>query len=368
MKFPTFYQSAPYTIGVELEFQILDSDNLNLASRAPELINEIPEQFRKKIKPEFYQAMVEINTAICNDMAQVEQDLTETCGFLESLTAKLNCCFFSASLHPFARYMDQELYPDDRYRSIMDDLQHAGRRLISQGLHVHIGLPDGETAVRVCDDIRPFLPILLALTTSSPFYQGEDTGFYSYRTKLFDTLPRSGIPDRIGNWSNFKDLMLMLKDAEIISGIREIWWDVRPHPDFGTIEIRLCDLPARLDEILGITALIQALVAGLAQGRIKAPDMKKEIILTNKWQAARYGLKGKYVDPAATGQADLGQAADELLEAVRLTAKELSCIKFLAAVKKIIKKGTSAHCQKSMYAENYKFKAIIEKLKGDFWK
>ena len=366
MEFPDFHQSAPYTIGVELEFQILDSDNLNLVSRAPELIGKIPRQFKKKIKPEFYQAMVEINTAICNDMAQVEQDLIETCNFLESVTSKLNCCFFSASLHPFARFTEQKLYPDDRYKTIMDDLQHAGRRLISQGLHVHIGLPDGETAIRVCDDIRPFLPILLALTTSSPFYQGQDTGFYSYRTKLFDALPRSGIPDRIGNWSNFKGLMLVLKNAGIIDGIREIWWDVRPHPDFGTVEVRLCDLPSRLDEILGITALIQALVAGLAQGGIKPPDMKKEIMLTNKWQAARYGLNGKYIDPAATGQKNLAQAGDELLKAVNRMAEKLSCVKFLTAVKRIIQKGTSAHSQKRMYGENHKFTTIIKRLKGDF--
>ena len=367
MKPLVFQKSAPFTLGVEVEFQLLDPLTLDLTPQSKPLLAKVPEEIKTRIKTEFIQSMIEINTSICADMTAVENDLTSICQSFETLTRTVNCIPFATSLHPFAMVHDRHVAEGERYHKIMDDLQMAGRRMITQALHVHIGMPDAETAVRVCDAIRPYLPLLLALTGSSPYFEGEETGFQSYRSNLFKTLPRSGIPETLGSWERFQELIVILNQGSILDGIKELWWDVRPHPVFGTLEIRICDLPSRFDEILAIVALCQALAVHLAAQTNTNNTTHREIILNNKWHAARYGLKGTYISPQPGRHSTFSEATVELLENLRPIATDLAISKYLAPIRRILQQGTSAQRQRAIYTKTGDFKLMIKELQRDFW-
>ena len=363
----TFAPSIPYTIGVELEFQLLDPETYNLTPKGPQLLALVEPDLQPRITAEFIQSMVEINTPICATMDEVADNLFLLCNRIKNLTQTCHCTAFSSSLHPFARTSDRLVSPNPRYHEIIADLQLSGRRMITQALHVHIGLPDKETTIKVCDSIRPYLPILLAMTTSSPFFEHEDTGFYSYRTNLFCCLPRTGIPESLGSWENFEKIILLMNQATILNGIKELWWDVRPHPDFGTIEIRICDLPARLHDILAMVAVIQALVATLARQDCDDHCPSREIIIHNKWNAARYGLDGTFIHHKPGHHMSFRQAASQMLDYIMPQARTLAAAPFIQPMNEILKNGTSAHRQKELYAQNQDLKEVIVTLQEEFW-
>ncbi len=362
-----FKNSEPFTIGVELEFQLLEREDLSLVSSSPEVLKMIPEGLKERVKQEFIRSMVEVTTGVCSNMAQVERELAEACGLVEEIAEKRGLTIYASSLHPFSKYRDQRLFDDSRYLAIMEELQLLGRRLITQGLHVHIGMSSGDQAIKVFDAIRRYLPILLALTASSPFFQGEDTGLQSYRTKLFSALPRSGMPGTLVRWQGFVQLVNTLTDAGIIDDVRELWWDVRPHPYFGTIEIRICDLPSRFDEILGVAALVQALVAWLAESPPSPPPFWY-LIKGNKWQATRYGLRGRFVDPVGRSMISMKAALIELIKNVSPYAKRLGGLPYLMALERVLKQGSSADRQRCIFNERGDFRAMIKKMKSCFWK
>ncbi|MEA3547088.1 MAG: YbdK family carboxylate-amine ligase [Thermodesulfobacteriota bacterium] len=362
-----FHPSQPFTLGVELEFQLLDPVTLDLIPRGPDLLSKVEPELRNQVKPEFIQSMVEVCTTVCQDMTEVAENLDLLCHYLETLGQDAGCLPYATSLHPFARLKKRHVSPAQRYHEIMDELQIVGRRMITQALHVHIGLEDKESLIRLCDSIRTFLPVLLALSTSSPYWQEEDTGMHSYRTCLFQNLPRSGIPAVLGSWENFEELIVVLNQATLLSGIRELWWDVRPHPDFGTIEIRLCDLPCRFDEILAIVALVQALCATLIK-REPQPFPPQDIIIHNKWHAARYGLSGTFINSRPGRHSSFATAVEELLELVRDEAKNLGGYGYLGPIKRILQQGASSRRQRKLYEKYGSFPAMIEKIQQDFWK
>jgi carboxylate-amine ligase len=248
----------------------------------------------------------------------------------------------------------------------MDDLQMVGRRFITQGLHVHVGMEDYEDAIRVCDNIRLFLPILLALTCSSPFYEGLDTGLQSYRAKLFEALPLAGMPDELGSWDEFIEMVDLLMNTGIISEVRDLWWDVRPHPDFGTIEIRICDLPSRFEEILAVVALIQGLVANITEtDKHLNPNM--QVLKSNKWQAARYGLEGRFVYPLLQKKISMQEAAEEIFTKARPAMEKLGTTQYLEILKRIVSSGTSSKLQREIYDRQNDFPAIIKEIYPEFW-
>ncbi len=361
-----FKSSHPFTLGVEIELQILDADSLELVSRAPEILALVPEELRLRIKPEFIRSMIEVNTEICADMDQVKESLGRLIREAEKLARQNNCLLYAASLHPFARHNDQELSDHPRYNRIMEDLQFVGRRFITQGLHVHVGMNDRDAAIRVSDSIRLFLPILLALTCSSPYYEGIDTGLQSYRAKLFEALPLAGMPDQLESWDKYLEMVRLLTNTGIITSVRDLWWDVRPHPDFGTIEIRICDLPSTFYEILAIVALIQGLVAEMTESdRHLNPNM--QVLKSNRWQAARYGLAGTFVYPLLQKRISMEEAAGEIFAKVSSTMTSLGTSRYLDDLRRIIRTGTSAVQQRRIYGEQQDFSAIIKELQPRFW-
>ncbi len=366
----TFVPSPSYTLGVELEFQTLNEESLNLAPLAPILLETAPAILRPRITHEWIRSILEIRTGICTSVRDVENDLLQTCSMAEELAADNNCLLFAASLHPFARPEDQLLTNDIRYERIMEELQIVGRRFISQGFHVHVGMIDGDTAIKVCDRIQPYLPLFLALSASSPFFQGEDTGLMSYRTKLFEALPLAGIYQEIGNWEKFLAEINLLRDAGVIESIKDLWWDARPHPGFGTIEIRACDLPVQFGDILGLTALIQCFVATLAESDLPAVACNHQFLRCNKWQAVRYGLEGKFFDPfgfLGGGKMSLREAVLRLVQKVQPMAQRFASERYMNMLDRILKEGPGADCQRRAYAETSDFKKVIKQLHENFW-
>ncbi len=365
----TFAKSDPFTLGVELQFQLLHPTTLDLAPRSTAFLNKVPDAFRGRIRAEFLRSAIEVNTGICADMNELEHEMGTLCRTFETLARAVDCLGLATSLHPFAQAKDRHLSPGEPHQQTLDDLQMASRSLITQAMHVHIGMPDATTAVRLCDAIRPYLPLLLALTTSSPYFEGEDSGFSSYRTNLCQALPRSGVPETLGTWQRFRDLVTVLNETTPLSGIKELWWDVRPHPQFGTLEIRICDMPSRFEDILAVVALCQLLAVSLAGTEGEPPAVPhREIMLSNKWNASRYGLAGTYIAPQAGGRhIPFGQAATELLEALRPEATELATTRYLAPVKRILQQGTSAQRQRAIYRKTGDFRVVIEELRREFW-
>lgn len=365
-----FISSPSYTLGVELEFQTLDRDTLNLAPFAPILLESAPEILRPRITQEWIRSILEIRTGICRSVRDVENDLLQTCSMAEELAADNNCLLFAASLHPFAQSKDQLLTSDARYERIMEELQIVGKRFITQGFHVHVGMVDGDTAVKVCDRIQPYLPLLLALSASSPYYQGQDTGLMSYRTKLFEALPQAGIFQEIGGWDTFVRDLEQLRNAGVIESIKDLWWDARPHPGFGTLEIRACDLPVQFGDILGITALIQAFVATLAESDMEMASCNHYFLRSNKWQAVRYGLDGTFFDSPGFlggGKMRFQEAVKSLVQKVQPMVKRLGTRRYVDMLDRILIEGSGADCQRRAYNKSRDFRKVVKQLHEKFW-
>ena len=366
----TFASSPSYTLGVELEFQTLDTESLNLAPLAPILLDTAPTILRPRITHEWIRSILEIRTGICNSVRDVENDLLQTCSMAEELAADNDCLLFAASLHPFAKSEDQVLTKDVRYERIMEELQIVGRRFISQGFHVHVGMIDGDTAVKVCDRIQPYLPIFLALSASSPFFQGQDTGLMSYRTKLFEALPLAGIYGEIGDWNSFLNDLTMLQGAGVIESVKDLWWDARPHPVFGTLEIRACDLPVQFADILGLTALIQCFIASLAETNTPVSTCNQQFLRWNKWQAVRYGLDGKFIDPIGLlggGDMTFREAAHRLVQKMRPMTERFASERYIKMIDRILEQGTGAEVQRRAYTKHGDFRKVIRQLHETFW-
>ncbi len=366
-----FAGSRPFTIGVELEFQLIDQDNYNLVPLAPAIIDSVPKQYASRVVPEFLQSILEIRTGVCTSISDVEQDLGQSIRAVRNIAEKAGCLLFSSSLHPFACPEDQVLSFGERYWRIMKELQYVGRQFICQGLHIHIGVKDKETAIKACDTLQAYLPILLSMSCSSPFFRGDDTGFQSYRTKLFEALPLAGITGFHGSWKGLEQEVDMLRTHHIISEFRDLWWDVRPSPNFGTIEIRACDLPLQFNQVLGLTALAQALTAGLAAGLARHESVSHQVLSCNKWQAARHGLKGSFVDPLGllgSSSMMMADAAKKMIELLSPFLKEFGGDSYISHLEKMIeKKMTGADKQRVLVAGRLDFHAMMKNIYEQYW-
>ena len=261
----TFASSSGPTLGVEIELNLVDAQTLALRSGVTPILENLPPELQGSVKPELFQCYLEINTAICRDVAEVERDLTAKIKVVEQVARNQGMLLYWGGAHPFSRWQDQEVTPDERYLGLVDLLQETARRLVTYGLHVHVGLDSGDKAIMMCDRILPHLPMLLALSVNSPFWQGRNTGLHSHRIKIMETLPTSGLPPLMRNWSEYTWLLNHMIETGFIKTVREIWWDVRPHHNFGTIEVRICDMPPSLHHVLGLTALVQCLVHDLSE-------------------------------------------------------------------------------------------------------
>ena len=361
-----FNSSPEPTIGVEIEFQLVDKNNLDLNNISSKVLANVDKEFSDKIKCELVESMIEINTDICSNVEEAEKDIKKTINYLEEILKNYESELSCSSLHPFAIGKNQIVTDNDRYKRIMNDLQMVGKRFISQGLHIHIGIGDAEKAIKVNNALRIYLPLLLSLSTSSPFFEGEDTGLHSYRTKLFEALPLAGMPDYLNSWKHIENLTEHLESAGIINSVKDLWWDVRPHPGFGTVEIRVCDIPINFTEIIALVALIQALVVTLIN-LDPYPDTHIQILQSNKWQAARYGLDGVFVEPKTFKKLSMRKAIENLYMFVEPAIISLDSKKYFNTLEKILNSDTGSTKQRKIYNSSNNFEYMLQSLKEQFY-
>lgn len=358
-----FNSSPASTIGVEVELQLVDRKTRELTSAAAEIIDSFGEV--DWLKKELLQSTIEINTDVCADISEVETDLSARLDQVRNCADKLGFALLSAGTHPFSRWEEQLVSDDERYRRLVDKVQWPARRMLIFGLHVHVGVPDGESAIQITNHLEPWLPHLLALSASSPFWEGKDTGLASCRSKIFETLPTAGLPYRHENWEEFEQLVGALVRSEGIESIREIWWDVRPHPGFGTVEVRICDAMPTLGETLALAALVQALIVYL-QERIDegptTPILHPRIVTENKWRAARYSMEGSTIVDETGTQRPIAETMERLLVDLAPVFEKLGSQAQVPMLQRMIREPPSYARQRRVFEEAGGTEAVVDAL------
>ncbi|MFP8872775.1 MAG: YbdK family carboxylate-amine ligase, partial [Myxococcota bacterium] len=311
---------------------------MNLSSSIEAVLAALPTNAAACYKPELMQSVIEINTGVCTTIGEAEQDLLAKLGVMESVADQLGLRLWWGATHPFSCWREQKITPDARYQSLVDLLQEMARRLVTFGLHVHVGVDSGDKAVMICDRIMQHLPTLLALSCSSPFWENRSTGLQSHRSKVMEGLPTAGLPTLMRNWSEYAWLVNHMIDTGFINTIREIWWDVRPHHNFGTVEVRVCDMPGNLEDTLAIAGLVQCLVHALSdeidEGTYQH-DCHPMMVRQNKWRAARFGTKAQLVKFYTYKVQPLSEIMRTLADWLRPTAESLDCVSYLERAKQM---------------------------------
>ncbi|HEX9953409.1 MAG TPA: glutamate--cysteine ligase [Rubricoccaceae bacterium] len=357
-----FNGSPAPTLGVEIELQILDPQTCNLKQGSTLILDRVGDH--PKVKQELTQSTIEVITGICNNVAETTADLAGSMRELYALGDEMGLTFASAGTHPFGQWRDQKIFPNDRYQALVDKIQWPARRLLIYGLHVHVGVSSGEKAIVVMNALTTYLPHLLALSASSPFIDFEDTGLASARSKIFEAMPTAGLPYRLANYGEFQTFMNTLVRARAIESVREIWWDIRPHPGFGTLEIRICDAPSTLREIAALTALVQCLVVVLGEryeAGVPMGILQPWILRENKWRAARHGLDADVITDNEGHHGPLRDLVPDLVARLAPVAERLGCSEQLAAVHEMVA-NASYERQRARYAETNRLPDVVAML------
>ncbi len=354
-----------FTIGVEEEFQIVDPHTWELRSHVSQLLEAGSRSLGDQMKREMHQSIVEVGTSICEDVHQLQREMQKIRSELCAAADRAGLAVAAAGTHPFSSWIDQVISPGERYEHIVEELQQLARSLLIFGLHVHVAVPDRTTAIDIMNAARYFLPHLLALSTSSPFWMGRDTGLKSYRTTIFRRFPRTGVPDHFGSWSEYENYVNLLIDLHCIDDGKRIWWDIRPHPTFGTLEFRVCDVPTRVEDTVAIAALAQAIVVKLHKLYTKNMGFRlyrRALIEENKWRAARWGLDGNLIDFGKKSEVPMRDLAVELIDFVDDVVDDLGSRSHVEHVRTILREGTSADRQLRVYRETNDLKAVVQHL------
>lgn len=355
-----------FTLGIEEEFQIVDPRTRELRSHVVEILEEGVMLLGEQIKPEMIQSMVEVGTGICRNIEEARADITNLRSVISSLARKNGLVIIAASTHPISRWQDQKIFEDERYELLVQELQTVARSLLIFGLHVHVGVPDRDRQIHIMNAARYFLPHVLALTTSSPFWMAHNTGLKSYRSEIFKQFPRTDIPDHFDSYASFQRYIDLLIKTGCIDNGKKIWWDVRPHPFFPTLEFRVCDIPTRVDDTIAIAALFQAIVAKLStliEKNLGFRLYRRLLIQENKWRAVRYGLDGSMIDFGKQKEVPTRDLIHELLDFVDDVVDPLGSRKEIEHIHTIMQRGTSADEQLEVYNNsNNDLNAVVDKL------
>ena len=353
------------TLGIEIELGLVDGRTMALSSSFAELAKQLPKDSAEQLKPELMQCVVEVITGVCETVDDAGADLRKKIATLETVTDELGLRLWWGATHPFSPWREQQVTPDERYYKLVELLQELARRLVTFGLHVHVGVDSGDKAVMICDRILRHLPTLLALSASSPFWEGRKTGLQSHRSKVMEGLPTAGMPTLMRNWSEYVWLVNHMVDTGFINTIREIWWDVRPHHAFGTVEVRVCDMPGNLEDTLAISALIQCLVKALSDeidGGTYQHDCHPMMVRQNKWRATRFGTGAHLVDSFTYQVVTVAQAVDNLADKLTPIAANLGCEHHLERCRHIAASPSWADRQLSIQAETGSAEQVVRQL------
>jgi glutamate---cysteine ligase / carboxylate-amine ligase len=352
-----------FTLGIEEEFQIIDPVSRELRSHIEEILDQGRMVLKENVKAELHQSVVEVGTDICEDVQCVRRNVTALRTDLARLARKAGLSIAAAGTHPFSHWIDQKISKGDRYQGVINDLQQVARANLIFGLHVHVGMPDRETGIQLMNTARYFLPHIFALSTNSPFWVGRDTGFKSYRLQIFQRFPRTGIPDAFDSVNEHDDYVNLLVKTGCIDNAKKIWWDIRLHPHFHTLEFRICDIPMRVDETICLAAVMQAVIAKLH--RLHARNMgyriyRSRLLAENRWRASRYGIGGKMIDFGKQAEVETRSLIGELLEFVDDVADDLGSREELDYVHEILRLGTGADRQLEVYNRTKDLKAVVD--------
>ena len=354
-----------FTIGVEEEFQIIDPETLELRSHVIQLLSAASRGLGDQVKQEMHQSIVETGTKICDNVGELRVEMHRTRGELVAAAERTGLQVAAAGTHPFSSWIDQVISPGERYQNIVEEMGQLARSLLIFGMHVHVAMPDKQTTIDMMNMVRYFLPHLLALSTSSPFWMGRNTGLKSFRTTVFRRFPRTGIPETFLSWSEYENFVNLLVRLNCIDNGKKIWWDVRPHPAFGTLEFRMFDVATRVEEAVSIAALTQAIVVKLHKLYMKNISWRlyrRALIEENKWRAARYGIEGKFIDFGKEAEIPMRELVPELLEFVDDVVDELGSRSALDYVHTIMSMGTSAERQLRVFGQSGDLKEVVKHL------
>src|SRR6059036_1951350 len=354
-----------FTLGIEEEFAIIDPETRELRSHIHEILEGGKVILKEQIKPEMHQSVVELGTEICDSIEHARAHVIELRSRLAELAGRSGLKIASAGTHPLSHWRDQLITEGERYQEIVKDMQLVARANLIFGLHVHVGIPNRQSAIHVMNQARYFLPHIYALSANSPFWVGQDTGLKGYRLKVFERFPRTGIPDAFESLSEYEDYCKLLVKTGCVDNAKKIWWDIRLHPFFDTLEVRVCDAQSRVDDTLAVAALIQAVIVKLhklLQQNTTFRVYRRRLLDENRWRASRYGIDGKLIDFGRETEVETRSLLSELLEFVSTEVTELGSMHEMAHVERIMREGTGADRQLAVWERTQDMKTVVDHI------
>jgi carboxylate-amine ligase len=354
-----------FTLGIEEEYMVMDPQTRELRSHEQKIVEQAHKVLRDKVKAEFHQAVVEVGTQICANIEEAREDVAMLRKTISTIAEDLGYSIGASGTHPFSKWELQLITDHPRYFEIVNEMQDAARSNLIFGLHVHVGMENRDMALHIANSVRYFLPHIFALSTNSPFWEGRNTGFKSFRTKVFDKFPRTGIPDYFGSIAEYDNYIALLIKTNCIDNAKKIWWDLRVHPFFNTLEFRICDVPLTVDETCTLAALFQAVCAKIYKLRAQNLNFiiyNRALVNENKWRASRYGIDGYLIDFGKEMEVNARGLIHELLDFVDDVVDELGSRKEIEYIYTILENGTSADRQLRKFEETGDLNAVVDQL------
>ncbi len=358
-----------FTLGIEEEYMVVDPHTRELKSHEQRIVNEGQKVIKDKVKAEMHQAVVEVGTDICNDVDEAYKDVSFLRKTIAEIAGGMGLWVGAAGTHPFSHWQSQLITDHARYSEIVNELQEAARSNLIFGLHVHVGMADRNMANHIANSTRYFLPHIYALSTNSPFWEGRLTGYKSFRSKVFDKFPRTGIPETFESIEAYDSFIKLLVKTNCIDNAKKIWWDLRVHPFFNTVEFRICDVPMTVNETIAIAALFQAICAKiykLHSQNLNFIQYSRALINENKWRASRYGIDGRLIDFGKEQEVSTRILLNELLEFVDDVVDELGSRHAINYVSRMMENGTGADRQLNVYKETGSLVSVMDFIHGSF--
>ncbi|WP_317164004.1 carboxylate-amine ligase [Cryomorpha ignava] len=352
-----------FTLGIEEEYQVINPETRELISHDQQLVSRGEALLPDRVKAELHESQVEVDTSICRDISEAEDQIKMLRRTVCGMADELGFAIGAAGTHPFSTWHTQRITANPRYDEIITELQDAARSNLIFGMHVHVGIPDRHVALQMANAMRYFLPHLYALSSNSPFWEGRNTGFRSFRSRVFDKFPRTGIPDHFETLAEYDGYVDLLVKTKCIDSAKKIWWDIRVHPIYPTVEVRVCDVMLRADETIAIAALVQALVAKLhklREANLSFNSYRRMLINENKWRAGRYGIHGKLIDFGKETEVPCKDLIMEMLDFVDDVSVSLNSRKHLSYIEQMIKTGTGADRQLNVYEETGDLLKVVD--------
>ena len=353
------------TIGIEEEYQIVDKESRELTSFVSDFLEQGAVLFRDQVKPEFLQSQIEVGSKVCKNVQEGREEICRLRNIVAEIAEKNNRMIVAAGTHPFSSWQDQLVTDRKRYHGLLDSMQLVAKRLLIFGMHIHVGIEDRDLQIDIMNQMSYFMPHILTLSTSSPFWRGQNTGFKSYRSIVFEDLPRTGIPERFDSSLEYDKYVNTLIDCGSIDEPSKIWWDIRPHSKFPTLEFRICDCTTKVDEVIAIAALIQALVAKLIQYRRNNQTWRTyrpSMIAENKWRAMKDGINGSLIDFGKKTEGLVPSLIEEIIDLVDDVLDPLGIREEVEYVRTILKNGASADRQLTCFEKTGSMKSVVDQL------